>query len=267
QELLPLMESYNPQMRAVLLRLSKLAEEDWDFLNDQVDGLWKELAEQRPGQVSLQRWAVAQLPLSLKRLLLRRAILTLRGHLGNIEDNHIESIAQALLKPSGTTLSLPGGLVFAVEYEVCTLGLRPEISPLWPPLTGEIPLAIPGETLLSGWRVQTSLEPSKPERPKALKWQALLDYERAGDQLRVRSRRPGDRFQPLGLNQPKKLQDFMVDAKIPRAWRDRIPLVTSPHHILWVVGWRISELAKLSPSTKTVLSLQFEPIENPPRLS
>jgi len=74
----------------------------------------------------------------------------------------------------------------------------------------------------------------------------------------VRPRQPGDRFQPLGMSQPKKLGEFMIDSKIPSAWRQRIPLVCSPKHILWVVGWRIDERVKVTNDTKQVLCLKFE---------
>ena len=68
-------------------------------------------------------------------------------------------------------------------------------------------------------------------------------------------------FSRWGWNLPKKLQDFMVDAKIPRAWRDNVPLVCSPQHILWVVGWRLDHRARVTPSTKRVLCLEFESVK------
>jgi tRNA(Ile)-lysidine synthase len=49
-----------------------------------------------------------------------------------------------------------------------------------------------------------------------------------------------------------------VDAKIPQHWRETIPLVISPSHMLWVVGWRIDERVKTTVSTKNVLNLTFE---------
>jgi len=76
--------------------------------------------------------------------------------------------------------------------------------------------------------------------------------------MTVRRRRPGDRFQPLGMNQIKKLQDFMVDSRIPQSWRDRVPLVCSDKQILWVVGWRIDDRVKVTGKTKNILRLQFE---------
>jgi tRNA(Ile)-lysidine synthase len=60
------------------------------------------------------------------------------------------------------------------------------------------------------------------------------------------------------MESPKKLQDFMVDAKIPRAWRDSVPLVCSPQQILWVAGWRIDHRARVTGATKQVLCLEFQ---------
>ncbi len=59
------------------------------------------------------------------------------------------------------------------------------------------------------------------------------------------------------MRESKSMQDFMVDAKIPRRARDQLPLVASPDRILWVPGWRISERAKVSSETEQVLRLHF----------
>jgi tRNA(Ile)-lysidine synthase len=85
---------------------------------------------------------------------------------------------------------------------------------------------------------------------------AYFDFDKTGDNIIVRPRKSGDRFQPLGLSQPKKLGEFMIDTKIPRAWRERVPVVSSPEHILWLVGWRIDERVKVTEDTKRVLYLQ-----------
>ena len=87
---------------------------------------------------------------------------------------------------------------------------------------------------------------------------AYLDLDEVGSEVIVRCRQPGDRFQPLGMSQPKLLGEFMIDAKIPRAWRQRIPIVCSPQYILWVVGWRIDDRAKVTENTKRILRLRFE---------
>jgi tRNA(Ile)-lysidine synthase len=61
------------------------------------------------------------------------------------------------------------------------------------------------------------------------------------ERLSLRAWRPGDRFQPLGLAGQKKLQDFFVDTKIPRAERGRVPLLMAGQRIAWVVGHRIAD--------------------------
>ena len=88
---------------------------------------------------------------------------------------------------------------------------------------------------------------------------ATFDFGAVGDDLSIRSRRPGDRFQPLGMSQSKKLQDFMVDAKIPRRWRERVPLTASPRGILWVAGWRIAHWARVQATTTKVLEIELQP--------
>jgi tRNA(Ile)-lysidine synthase len=61
----------------------------------------------------------------------------------------------------------------------------------------------------------------------------------------VRNRRAGDRFQPLGMQHPKKLKDFLIDRKIPADSRDRIPLLLWQGQIVWVGGVEVSERFKV----------------------
>ena len=58
--------------------------------------------------------------------------------------------------------------------------------------------------------------------------------------LRIRSRHPGDRIAPTGLDGSKKIQDLFVDEKIPEERRDQIPLLTCGDEIVWVPGYRIA---------------------------
>ena len=87
---------------------------------------------------------------------------------------------------------------------------------------------------------------------------AGLDRAALTGWLMVRTRRPGDRFQPLGMSREKKLQDFFVDAKVPRHWRDRVPLLVSDKGIAWVVGYRIADWAQMEtgqPSARPAASI------------
>jgi len=86
---------------------------------------------------------------------------------------------------------------------------------------------------------------------------AEFDFDKVEPELFVRQRQSGDRFQPLGMDMLKKLQHFMIDAKMPLILRERIPLVCSPEQIIWVVGWRIDDRVKVTETTERILRLEF----------
>ncbi|MEK7726878.1 MAG: tRNA lysidine(34) synthetase TilS [candidate division KSB1 bacterium] len=76
--------------------------------------------------------------------------------------------------------------------------------------------------------------------------------------LRVRFPQAGDRFMPLGMRGFKKLSDFFIDAKVPRAQRGRVPLLECETGIVWVCGYRLDERFKITPHTERMLQLQLE---------
>lgn len=85
------------------------------------------------------------------------------------------------------------------------------------------------------------------------KW---IDYDTIKDTLQVRTRRPGDYISAAGGR--KKLKDYFIDEKIPRSERDRIPLLADGSHILWIIGYRLSDGCKIGEETKRVLEIDAE---------
>jgi tRNA(Ile)-lysidine synthase len=163
-------------------------------------------------------------------------------------------------------------------YDAVVLGLSLPSPCPFPPFHGEFPVKVPGETILPGWRVTAGISSviprqspehsesrppfviaseAKQSQQKGRSVVAEFDLHRVGTELFVRQRQPGDRFQPLGMDMTKKLKDFMIDAKIPLTWRESIPLVCSREQIIWVVGWRINDRAKVTENTKEILRLEF----------
>ena len=75
--------------------------------------------------------------------------------------------------------------------------------------------------------------------------------------LQLRFRRAGDRFHPLGLTGSKKLQDFFTDCKIPRAERQKVPLLCDGEKICWVAGMRLDDRVKVNVHTRQILMVRI----------
>jgi tRNA(Ile)-lysidine synthase len=257
-ELLPLLKSFNPQVVEALLRTARIADDDIAFLEKEASRLWKRLASKQDETIILNRQPFLKLSPSLQRYLLRLSIEALLGTLRDIEVRHIEEIMEALPKPAGKRLNLPYGLVFATGYDRYILGKNPTALSPFSVLNGEYALKIPGETVTLGWHIQASIITRDQMKPEADGFTAYLDCAIAGENLIVRPRRRGDRFQPLGMKEMKKIGEFMIDTRIPRDWRPGIPIVSSREQIMWVVGYRIDERAKVTGNTRKILSIKFK---------
>jgi tRNA(Ile)-lysidine synthase len=85
-----------------------------------------------------------------------------------------------------------------------------------------------------------------------------LDADLVRLPLSVASRKPGDRMRPLGLAQPKRLQDILIDAHIPRHLRDTLPLVSDSEEIVWIPGVTIADSKRVTPATRRQLHLEIE---------
>ena len=256
-ELLPLLQSYNPQIVEALQRTAHLAGDDIDYLEKEAGRLWPGVAAKQGNIVIFDKKALLSLPAGMQRYLLRLAIENAGGNLKDIEARHIEELMQVLHKPVGKQISLPYGLFFTIDYGRYLLGKDLSTIPPFPVLTGEHLIKIPGKTVIPGWSIKASI--IKPDELTAgdNSFIAHFDYDKIGDTLIVRSRQRGDHFQPLGMKETKKIGQFMIDARIPRDWRDRIPIVISRDSILWVTGYRIDERVKMTDSIKRILRLEF----------
>jgi len=88
--------------------------------------------------------------------------------------------------------------------------------------------------------------------------EAVIDAAFAGGGLWVRSRVPGDALRPFGMSGRKKVQDLLVDRKVPRAERDRVPIVVDDRdRVLWVAGHAAADDARITERTQTVVILKL----------
>ena len=231
-EVLPLLRQLNPAVDDALLRVSEAAAEDVAY----IESIAAQALQQAPaGARALSRRLLGSWPASPRRHALRLGLEAVAGDLQGFSGRHLRAIERLVLEgKTGDRLDLPRGLEAVLRRDV--LQLRRAAPPVTLP-DGEAPLTVPGEARFGCLRAGASLE-----APARGAW-ADVDRESVARGLFVRRRRPGDRFWPAG-GPEKKLQDFLVDAHVPRDERDAVPLFVTPRGIVWVGGHRVAEWAR-----------------------
>ena len=81
---------------------------------------------------------------------------------------------------------------------------------------------------------------------------ANLDFDKLSFPLKLRKWKKGDKFQPLGMNNFKKLSDFFIDQKYSILEKKRQWILCSGKDIIWILGNRIDDRYKVTSSTKNI---------------
>jgi tRNA(Ile)-lysidine synthase len=257
-QLFPLLrEHFHPRVVQTLCRCAELARDEESCWDAQIQGHWSSVClEEKEDRLCLAASRLTELPAALQRRLLRFALERFCGHLQRIYAVHVEALRKLIFAGSSRKeLHLPNRLRVIRSGEALVIGRR---VPATLPLV-ERTVESPGTHVFAD--LWLHLQQEERSAPGAVDFRALstlpqrvwLDADRLQWPLIVRSWRPGDRFQPMGLEGSKKLQDFFTDAKIPREQRCRIPLLCDQEKICWVMGLRLDDRVKITAETRRVL--------------
>ncbi|HEX6975258.1 MAG TPA: tRNA lysidine(34) synthetase TilS [Vicinamibacterales bacterium] len=265
-ELIPfLAQSFSPGVVEVLARAAAVAREDDDALHGEAIELARRIVLYREttGDVEVDAEALMALHPALAA---RVAQLALRSRAGGVfvGFDHVERFLEfAAGGRPGSMISLPGQRARHRGGRI-VLEAEPERGAEGPPVNSfEISLSIPGEVTLerTGWAISAERLPAGDAGEgfrNARGREVVVACGALSFPLAVRGRRPGDRFRPLGLGgRGKKLQDFLVDRKIPSEMRDSLPIVVDgAGRIVWVVGEAVAEDFRVTEPSAGVLLLK-----------
>ncbi len=189
----------------------------------------------------------------LKREVLLLVMEKLTPHRKDITSQHISSLLDVTLKDGEKRIDLPYDLEAVKQYD--TLTVRKSIKDKKEAFEYEIgsdgKITLPDKRTLSV-RVFDRDESALIERKTYTKW---FDYDKIINCVKVRNRRTGDYITINSDMDKKSLKDYLIDSKVAREQRDSIPVIADGSHILWVVGYRISEYYKVSDTTKKILEI------------
>jgi tRNA(Ile)-lysidine synthase len=274
-ELIPLLEAVQPEIRQTLWRTAQALSGDAEIVRAAVEAAWSGCRAEQVGEaVILRRPEFQALSPGLQRGLLRKAVAGLQNGAGDaprdVDYEAIERAARFARSPGDGQVDLALGLRLVAEGErlLVTRSALPWDA-RWPRLeTAELHLAFPGETALSsGWQMAAEWveQAGFPVFPTAdaSPWEAWLDASSLPGEVCLRRAQPGDRFQPLGMEgHSLKLSDFWINEKLPRRARAAWPLVAAGKQILWVPGFRLAHPYRVQKNTRKALHLRLFRVED-----
>jgi len=177
----------------------------------------------------------------LKEYLVRAMISRVSENQRDISSKHIEAVCNLKGPGSGCEAMLPFGLKAYRGYEILEIRRQEEISDV-----DEDHMRV----VMRTFSYEKDLEIPKNQYTK---W---FDYDKIKDTLSVRNRKSGDYFLISG-GKRKLLKRFFIDEKVPEERRGTIKLLTEGNHVLWVIGYRISEYYKITNTTRTILEVKI----------
>ncbi|HET9369888.1 MAG TPA: tRNA lysidine(34) synthetase TilS [Vicinamibacterales bacterium] len=257
-EVLPVLERHAPGAVRALARCAALAADDETFLSELAIQLAAStvLVNRQPGEpLTLEATALGGAPAPLARRIVRDAAEQVSDGRAAWSAEHVEAVLRLARadKPRGH-LDLPGiSVERAADAVLFRAAKRLDVADEAAGTDGfEVALPVPGRAEIPGDRGaivarRVSGDEAAAPMPQANDARACLNAAAVTPPLTVRSRRPGDRFRPLGAPGSRKLQDVFVDRRVPRSERDRVPVVSdATGRILWVAGVAVAEECRVT---------------------
>ncbi|MCD8109713.1 MAG: tRNA lysidine(34) synthetase TilS [Clostridiales bacterium] len=263
---LPELEEVNPQAVTHMQRTAAQLQEICDYLDEAAwqagEGTW-EIASPDGDRRSIcifeERFT--GIPPFLQKHLTHLLLGMESGSRKDITSLHVERVLALMGEGVGKKVSLPGRVTAERTYSGIQLRRGEQDLSDEEDCAGAMVLQIPGETYgAEGLRIRAEIlnfteNSKKIPKKRYTKW---FDYDKIKFVVQLRGRRTGDYLQVSAAGGHKKLTRYLIDEKIPLRERDRLRLLADGDHIMWVIGYRISEAYKVTEETKHVLCVQVD---------
>ena len=249
-DLIPyIQKNFEPNIVPRIGKIVNILQEEEKILGKWASGEAEKLIFSDGEKISLDFHYLQALPEGLARRVVREFIQRIKGDLRGIS---FEDVDAFLRLEEGKCLQLTGKILLKREnnfvFRASRLSKKMVYSYEW---DGSSPLIID--------ELGLTIEASRMKRPLSFDFddnaRAYLEGETVPFPLRIRNRREGDRYRPLGAPGRKKIKEIMRAKSIPSAEREKMPVFLAGEEIIWALGLPVAEKYKISDKTKDVLSL------------
>jgi len=259
-ELVPFLETYNPNFKDRLARMAEVIREEDDFLKSKTEiEAQKCVLQSGEGFFIVNSKLVKELHPAIKRRLIYQLMRELNPETPNITFEVIESVVEFVEKPTSKgKKSLAAGLEVSgyLEGNLLLADRKVTLDALWPQISS--PIVLEGHSEISiqlneSWKVEF-LDEVGISRDDP--WRACLDADICNN-LIFETFTSGDRFMPLGMaGKSIKLGDYWTNEGLPARARAHWPLLKSSGEVVWIPGFTINEKYKITSQTKKRIVLR-----------
>ena len=245
-----LRERINPNLMGTLRRCAELSHQLEDYLHVEASNfLSRVIVESTEREITFGLATMRSEPLFLQEYVLHKMAKDF-AH-GEIEFSTVREMLKVAEAETGSSCSVAKDVVFCRDRDRLVLR-RQANEPLYRYAVK------PNQAYeFSGFHFTSSYVDSASftDDPNI----EYIDANRLAGDLVLRTWNNGDWLVPLGMHQKKKVSDLFIEQKVPVYEKHTIPILESDGSIVWICGRRLDNRWKVTPATKQILKLQYEP--------
>jgi tRNA(Ile)-lysidine synthase len=227
-----------------------------EYLRKVTKELFARIGVLEEGKVTLNVDELKKVDQLLQQSLMKLAIEEVSTEKKDIEAVHITSALGLLEKHSGKEIHLPHHIIVKRGYTTLILErIQTEDEII---NTQSFLIEIPGEWVCTELAYCMRFEVFELKHQTIIpknRYTKWFDYDKIIDAVVVRTRQQGDYLQINKEGGRKSLKSLLIDEKIPKEKREKMYLVTTGNHVLWVPGIRTSEAFLIDENTRKILSI------------
>jgi tRNA(Ile)-lysidine synthase len=252
--LIPLLEKeFDPKVVAHLTEAALIAQGENEALSQLVEKIWLKVTHSDSSHLELNLRKLEKMPTGLARRLVRKYLKTVLG----LESPTFHQTQAVLALKDGQRFSWGRSKVLVREAGwLRKIEKTKRAKAFYFRWDGRSPLRLANGLEFVARFISVRKLPAA-RRLHQLEFddakRCYLDASKVTLPLEVRNRRPGDKYQPVGLYGQKKIKESLRERKIPQAERSELPVFLSAGKIVWVPGLPVSEEFKVTPSTENIL--------------
>lgn len=239
-------EKINPNFINTLSDNSNLMCDDNDFIKECVLDKSKTLIKESNNEITLDL-SSDEIHIALKRRLVLKCIEMLNSNVIGISSSHIESI-----------LSLDTGKKFILGDNLTVTNNYGKLSFVTLDENIEFDYVLHLGNSIKITEINKTFNASFTDVFEKESNAMYIDFDKIKSDVRLRSKKDGDKFKPIGLNGVQSVKKYFINNKIPKYEREKTPIVVCDEDIIGIFPNRINEKYAVSSFTKRILKITEE---------